>query len=485
MLSHYQSDIVRWAKEGRGDGIVRGVAGCGKTYTLVQVANTLRGPALSLAFNNHNAKDLAQKMPSNVTSKTIHSVGLAACIPHAPRRKTNVNGYKYKDIVTDLYRGTPQADADDYDEIYKSTMELVDLSRLRLVDLGDPYAADRMCRHFGIDYYGPEVEVARRALLVGIDQFRNIGKIDFTDMIWLPVHLNFRAASTYDFVLVDECQDLSPCQLEMVLKTRAMGGRMLFVGDPYQSIMGFAGADEQSYHKIKDRVNAQELPLSICYRCPTSHLDLAREFVPEIEARPEAPSGVIEHVPQKGLADMIQGEDLILCRTTAPLVTLCLKLIAQGVPARVRGRSIGEGMVAVIKKVQKTVPWNKFLAGLEDHFDKATERFMNKRNGEGQLARLNDQRDAIWAAYEAKEPTSYDSFLYAIDQMFSDGQALITLSTIHRAKGLEANRVFIINPDKMMLNFTGQQEWQTAQERNVKYVGLTRAKQALYFVQKD
>ncbi len=481
MLSHYQNAIIRWAKEGRGDGAVQGVAGCGKTFTLREVGQVLRGNVLAVAFNKHNADSLQRVMPQNVKCSTIHSLARTALVQI--QRRLDVNEWKYKDIIDDLYATHPDREDEDFDDVIRATRQLVDFSRLRLTDLNDANAVYDLCSHFGISYYGYELDYAKRALAVGIEQFRRSGKIDWNDMIWLPVHLRLSFPVTYDFVLVDEMQDLSPCQLAVVLKARSLGGRMLFVGDPNQSIMGFAGADEQSYQNIVDAIGATELPLSICYRCPTSHLDLAREFVPHIEARQDAPVGIVDYITADKLAEKIQGEDLIICRTTAPLVSLCLKLIAQGVPARVRGRAIGEGFITVIKKIKKSgYSWDDFSGGMDDFFDRANMKALKKKHSDAELGRLADQRDALWAAYQYSSANSYDDFLRKIDQMFSDKESLITLSTIHRAKGLEANRVFVLKPEKMMLSFPGMQDWQRQQEANVKYVGLTRSKSELWFV---
>lgn len=49
------------------------------------------------------------------------------------------------------------------------------------------------------------------------------------------------------------------------------------------------------FNRIIARTDAKELPLSVCYRCPSSHLALAREFVPHIEATGAA-EGTIEWI---------------------------------------------------------------------------------------------------------------------------------------------------------------------------------------------
>ncbi len=106
-----------------------------------------------------------------------------------------------------------------------------------------------------------------------------------------------------------------------------------------QAIMAFAGADSTSYDRILTATGAQEFPLSVCYRCPRSHLeDLARREVPDIEARPGAPVGTIASVPEDALGDLVRAGDLVLCRMTAPLIGWCLKLIERMIPARARTR---------------------------------------------------------------------------------------------------------------------------------------------------
>ena len=133
MLSHYQKAILRWADEGRGDGAVSGVAGCGKTFTLREVGQVLRGNVLSVAFNKHNAEALEKVMPRNVKCSTIHSLARTALVQHV--RRLDVNEWKYKDIIDELYTGHPDATDEDFDDVIRATRQLVDFSRLRLVDL--------------------------------------------------------------------------------------------------------------------------------------------------------------------------------------------------------------------------------------------------------------------------------------------------------------------------------------------------------------
>ena len=81
---------------------------------------------------------------------------------------------------------------------------------------------------------------------------------------------------------MDECQDLNRCQIELSRQLAGKKGRLLYLGDPRQAIFGFAGAKCHSYQLVKARSNCVELPLSICYRCPKSHIALVKEIFPDM-----------------------------------------------------------------------------------------------------------------------------------------------------------------------------------------------------------
>ena len=71
-----------------------------------------------------------------------------------------------------------------------------------------------------------------------------------------------------------------------------------------------------------------------------------------------------------------------------------------------------------------------------------------------------------------------------IDRLFTDDKVenAVMLSTAHKSKGLEANRVLILLPNKLPLHWPHQLEWQMKQELNLKYVALTRARKELIFI---
>jgi superfamily I DNA/RNA helicase len=326
------------------------------------------------------------------------------------------------------------------------------------------------------------VGLVRPTINAGLQMAKKTGSIDFTDMIFIPVHLNL-SVFRYDWVLVDEAQDLNTCQRKFVLMSRAPGGRMIFVGDPRQAIMAFAGADAASYELIATETQATELPLSICYRCPTSHVNLAKMIVPQIEPREGAPEGTIIDLKADEVVDLVQEGDLLICRTTAPLISLCIKLIRNRIPARVRGRDIAEMLIKRAKEIAKKGPWSQFLQLLEEYKLQQIEYLSSKKNpSQTQIQLIEDICASLEACYTEFAVGSIKELCSEIEGIFSEDRASVWLSTIHRAKGLEAERVFIVNFDMLPFRMKNQSPDQMEQELNLKYVALTRSLDTLFLV---
>ena len=290
---------------------------------------------------------------------------------------------------------------------------------------------------------------------------------------------NFFANGT----LVHNCQDFSASQQQLIFKSRASGGRIVYAGDERQAIMAFAGANARAFSELVSRPNTVRLPLSVCYRCPDSHLREARKYVPWIESRPGAPEGTIQHIHEDSLYSHVQEGDLVICRTTAPLISACLRLIAMDVPARVRGRDIGAGLVSIIKQVMQhpEYKWANFDKLLSEWLEWKITQLQKKENSEEAQQSAQDRVAAICAVHSSRDHKTAEALIAAVEELFSDQRASVWLSTVHRAKGLEAERVFILKPHKLPLVWTSQRPAQREQEINLKYVALTRAKSVLTF----
>lgn len=325
---------------------------------------------------------------------------------------------------------------------------------------------------------------------LGEQQAINKECFDFVEQVWLPSHWDLGNETwfkPYKVVLVDECQDLNKAQLNLIKILAGSTGRILSVGDPKQAVMGFAGADDNSYNNVVKETGAIELPLSICYRCPKSHIELVKKQFPgiPIEAADNAIIGEIKQIKPEQIIDHVINGDMILGRKTAPLVGLCIRLISQGKKAIVKGKKIGETLKKELDEIAK-LPiyyWNYFNDCLEQYRQIKLQQYQGLDNYEQLKEILQDKLQAIATIYQSNpQATGIEDLKSEISRLFSDDNAPITLSTCHRAKGLEAERIFIYKPEDIPMKWKNQQDWQYEQERNLLYVALTRSKSEIFIV---
>jgi superfamily I DNA/RNA helicase len=263
---------------------------------------------------------------------------------------------------------------------------------------------------------------------------------------------------------------------------RRPGGLMMFVGDPNQAIMSFAGADAESYWAIRDETGAREMPLSICYRCPETHLALAREIVPQIEAAPGAPAGILRYGGEDTLVHEVREGDLVLCRRNAPLLKHCLRLIQSRRPARVRGRDVGKELANLVRDIGETAKdFRLFLKVLEEFEARSEERLVAQDASETLIDILHDKCEAVRTCYEGFAANDAEELAGQIEAIFSDvpDDNCIWLSSIHRSKGLENDRVFVLEYGRLGQGHPRQRPHELVQEVNLKYVALTRARKEL------
>lgn len=184
------------------------------------------------------------------------------------------------------------------------------------------------------------------------------------------------------------------------------------------------------------------------------------------------------------IGDRVQPGDMIICRLTAPLVKICIQLIEHRMSARVRGRDIGEQLNAIVRAVteQPMYRWPDFGRWLDIYESRQLDKLAQREGSEGQIESLRDRVEAVRVCYQSFEVESVDQLMQGIERPFNDDEPNITLSTVHKAKGLENDRIFVLYPEKLPLVWEGQQDWEYTQEMNLRYVALTRAKKAMIFV---
>jgi superfamily I DNA/RNA helicase len=249
------------------------------------------------------------------------------------------------------------------------------------------------------------------------------------------------------------------------------GGRVVAVGDPRQAIYSFRGADKNAMSKIIDGLNAEVLPLSVCYRCATSIVEEIQKIEPSVEAAPGAPRGIVRDIPIEKVLNEVKGGDFIVSRTNAPLVSLCFQLLAKGRPAYIQGREVGKSLTTLIEK-SKAETVDDLLIWLNHWYLQEIRRAVDQNRPTASIA---DRRDCLEALCEGRTLVSEVSRAIEIAFVEAEDSSKVRLSSTHRAKGLEAQRVFVIAD-------TYHPEDDDESELNLVYVATSRPISELVYV---
>lgn len=480
--SEYQKAIFDWLATGEGSCVVNAVPGSGKTTTLIKgihyIPKSLRSHFL--AFNKHIAAELSLRLPKHIGASTIHSLGLSSLCRRF-RGRPEINKRKYSEIVSrylsDRNVYTPQR--------RQQLIEFIKFTQLTLTDPRDLPALKQLSHHYGLSSL-EDWDFLQKAILEILETGIRLSRacISYEDMIWLPIALNI-PIQNYDFLCVDEAQDLNKAQLEIVLKACRSGARGIYVGDRNQAIMGFAASDCHSITQIVERTNALELPLSICYRCPTSHIELAAEIYSGIQPRADAPIGTVSHISISELPQRVKGEDLIICRCFYPLVPIYFDLLKQGIPAKVQNQDLDIQLISLLKQIigesERSLSASTFTNLLNIWYERQKQEMEQDNANVMAIVNLHDRILTLNAIYAGSNCQTTGDLKAAIANLCQDPKNAVVLTTIHGAKGLEANRVFHVRPN-LVPHYRAEKDWEKEQERNLQFVSLTRAKQELFFV---
>lgn len=359
------------------------------------------------------------------------------------------------------------------------------------------------------------VSVTCRVLQESVDPLRFAdGRrvIDFADQLWIPICQGLPGWPN-DLVLVDEAQDLSPAQ-QMLLRTSVRpGGRLVVAGDDRQWLYGFAAADLSLMDTTKTRAGAfgppTDLLLPVSYRCPRAVVEVAQTWVPDIEAAPGAPAGSVEDVDvgvgvgggngdggedegtdvgagAVSLLRRMQPGDFVLSRTNAPLGWIASELRRLGTPAVVLGTGDATLVAAFRRLVRRsnTVTAAALLLWLHAEAERVGQ-MTNPARRQTAIDQVDALRGVTLSVLNKDPGARTDTVLAEVAASFGDappagnpvggmaGGPAVTCSTVHRAKGLEAARVWWLEDTARRSGL---------EEDNVRYVAVTRARQTLFRV---
>lgn len=481
-LTPQQAAAIKEVETGSGSIVLSAVAGAGKTSVLIEMLKATEGSVAFCAFNKSIAKEIELKVNQQNINKdvkvgTVHSFGFGAIRRSISR--VNVDGNKIQTIVRDNFNNE------------ESNMQTFLISAVAMAKevgiracVNDNYNTwIQMFDHYDLWNSLPLDVNTDKAIGLCQDVLdisnKTLNVVDFSDMIYLPILKKMRIWK-YSNIFLDEAQDTNATRRALVKMMLAPKGRLIAVGDPHQAIYGFTGADSNALDLIQKEFKAKELPLSVTFRCPKNVVKFAQQYVSHIESHPDSADGIVDECNLQDLPNLVTQEDAIICRNTKPLVEVAYNLIRNKIPCKVEGRKIGENLTKLAQRWKvKTV--GTLINKLEAYKEKEIEKYKKKEN-DSMCQVIEDQVETLMVFIDqCKVDDSISTLVKKIVELFDDteNKKILVLSTIHRSKGREWNRVFALGMDTYSPSKWVKKDWELIQENNLLYVQATRAKNHL------
>ena len=374
-------------------------------------------------------------------------------------------------------------------------MSLIQYARVKKVDLEEEF-------HKGWDQ-----SLNKQQLLVLDKAFKDYKranrKVDFIDMIERFIWQD--TSPEFELLIIDEAQDLAPLQWEMVQDVLVPNSNEIYyAGDDDQAIYSWMGVDADNFLNA----SSDKIILDQSYRVPEHPFAFAKGLTDQItkrenkEWKPKEEKGFVTWHNNILDVDMREGEWLILTRTNYIANKVCQSLRDEGY---VFWRE-GEGWSVSINVLVAIEVWIKLKRGatvpadLLKPFSKLIDPKYIQRSGRKIMYSLPDDEEYTLidlkrlCGFEANNFVTWQNVLKVSEQVAAyivsvrrrgekilSADPRIRVSTIHRAKGGEADNVaLLLDSTKACVESEDQDA-----ERRVWYVGVTRAKKELHIVCKS
>lgn len=540
--STYQQDILDFfLNNPQSNMLVNALAGSGKSTTACMLSEHSKTSDLYIAFNASVVEEFKKKIKNPKTKvMTMHSLAYSIMLYNVEQESKD-SGEKPKGFGSQRSKRTVSLDnfkphkiLDEeitkrygrYIEFAKRVflkdnyINLYNLCRLTLTDMSSNKDVSRLIDdHVLFLYYGdegysaPDISEITSTLKIldtkSRQQFETQGVIDFTDMLWITFNKlkydNWEVPywALYTNIYCDEVQDFSNIQLNFLKFIKRTKGRYVFIGDFHQAIYNFAGANAQAFNQIpKMFAPVKTFDLPICYRCAKSHLSrVNREYGIPILPCDDAPMGFVKTIDKSKISEYAKAGDMVISRKNKWIAEVVLDLARNGTPIFIEDKE----MVGAIKrqilssKCTSVGTLEKFLQKVISNYNKKLFEIVSKNAREG-----GHEEEHLEAVAEANSKIDNTSFLLEILEGYLENHAssdsvskfsnfidkllnttpspnCVRLCSIHKAKGLEATNVFVLNEAKINYDFRNSKE-QNIQEKNLSYIATTRAKEGLYLV---
>lgn len=346
-------------------------------------------------------------------------------------------------------------------------------------------------------------------------------KVDFEDLLGLTAKLIENVAevrehvhSTYSHFVVDEFQDVDPLQLRLLEAWMGQGQEVCVVGDPRQSIYAFKGARKDVFDYFKTKFpSALEVKLVKDYRSTPEVVKAANLLIKDSDASligqlppgpaPKALSFDNENLEEKFVVEQIKemhadgvslSEMAVLYRFNSQSARFEAALSKANIPYVVADSEkffARPEIKAVLSELWQAGRRSPGAVGIELLGEVLSNRGFDRNHpplGAGAARDRFEAVNALLGLVEEMPGIETLGIRYLVNELqhrasesHQPVQNGVTLSTLHKAKGLEWEGVFMVNVTEGSLpsSYSSSPE-EIEEERRLAYVGVTRAKRYLY-----
>ena len=382
----------------------------------------------------------------------------------------------------------------------QSVISLITMARIKQITYREAY------NQWDYAYKHPWDHV--QFIAMSYDRYRQVTRtFDFTDMLIKFLENAPETCPTFHTIFIDEAQDLSPLQWKVVKAISEKSDRVIVAGDDDQAIFRWAGADVDTFLQLPGMSET----LSQSWRIPSQVHRLAESVAAQIHNRypkkylPKDEKGSLFwiHGVESILSQLSEGTWLILAQCAYMLEEVEDLLLAGGFFFETKNRkSVPDKLLVAV------AAWRKLQADQEISGEEVRAIYsylqtgLDVRRGFKSASGLEDddsvtyddlerdvgllvEKDKPWFTALSKIPEKQSLYLRSIEGRGEDfqGKARIVLSTIHGAKGGEADNVILFTDQ----SHASVRESQKDREGNndlhrTFYVGITRTKNRLFLV---
>ena len=530
ILAALDDDQREVALATRGPVCVIAGAGTGKTRAITHriayaaaIGTMDPSKVLALTFTARAAGEMRTRLRSlgvpTVAARTVHSAALKQLIYFWP----TVFGGRTPDLMNSktpfLTEAVNRADL---------TGEIRITSRETMRDIATEIEWAKVSQVAPIDYLDqvnarqmkPRVKAEHiAAIYVAYESLKKQElAIDFEDVLLLTSAMleeertvRERVQDQYRYFTVDEYQDISPIQQRLINAWLGSRKDICVVGDPAQTIYSFAGATPVFLNTFTQRFpEAEVIRLSTGYRSTPEITFAANALLrnssmgQELTAsndhglHPSVDGYKDESGEIAGILSQITGllsegtapqEIAILARTNSQLKGVERAMNSKGLPYQVRSTERffeRQDVRDFLKQVRQASVLPTEGATWIDELRTIAQPYLTGESIDGIAALLHLGRELD--SDDGFTPKTLRGFLREVEDRVTQNNPptmpVVTLATLHAAKGLEWERVFLMGASEGILPLetgsTGTSDSVVAEERRLFYVGMTRAKVDLH-----